>query len=93
MNLIVISEFPRIRPFVIAIWCGEGKPPVNEYLREFVDELNSLLETNITINGHHIKIKIKCFICDTPARAFIKGNEYNSIEHSTVEKKNSACNS
>lgn len=66
-------EFPNVRPFVIAIWCGEGKPLVNEYLRDFVDELNALLETGVSINNFILEIKVKCFICDTPARAYIKG--------------------
>lgn len=63
----------KIRPFVIAIWCGEGKAVLNEYLAPFVTELNDLLLTGITINNYKITIKIKAFICDTPARAYIKG--------------------
>lgn len=66
-------DFPRIRPIVIAIWCGEGKCVLNEYLAQFVEELNQLLRTGIKINNYTIRIKIKCFICDTPARAYIKG--------------------
>lgn len=46
----------------------------NEFLREFVDELNSLLRVGeIIINNHVIRINFKCFIMDTPARALIKG--------------------
>lgn len=70
-----ILDYPQIRPFVIAIWCGEGKAPVNEYLAQFVTELKSLLETGIVINNHKIYVKIKAFICDTPARAYIKGTK------------------
>lgn len=66
-------EFPQIRPFTIAIWCGEGKPVLNEYLAQFVGELKSLLTTGISIRNHMVHVKIKAFICDTPARAFVKG--------------------
>lgn len=71
--IIYILDFPQIRPFVIAIWCGEGKAVLNEYLAQFVAELKSLLTTGIVINNNMLHIKIKAFICDTPARAYIKG--------------------
>lgn len=59
---------------VIAIWCGNGKPTVlNEYLNPFVNELNEILLNNIFINDYQIKVVVRCFICDTPARAYIKG--------------------
>lgn len=65
---------PNIKPFVVAIWCGEGKPTcVNEYIAQFVDELNALVLNGILINENHINVLIRCFICDTPARAFLKG--------------------
>lgn len=60
-------------PFVVAIWCGEGKAVLSEYLGPFVTELKSLLLTGIMLNNYKIVIKIKAFICDTPARAYIKG--------------------
>lgn len=63
-----------IAPIVVAIWCGESKPSeLNEFLSPFVIELKQLLQTGLSINEHHINIKIRCFICDTPARALIKG--------------------
>lgn len=41
--------------------------------RPFVDELNILLKTGIQINEHYVNIRIRCFVCDSPARAFLKG--------------------
>lgn len=65
---------PHIQPMVIAIWNGTSKPnDVNEYLRKFVDELNEILEFGVTINNKHIDVYLRCFICDTPARSFLKG--------------------
>lgn len=62
---------------MISIWYGCGKPvPVNDFLLPFVNELNDLLRNGIVINGHQITIKIRCFICDTPARSLLKG-KYN----------------
>lgn len=69
-----IQELPEIKPQVIGIFYGESKPKdASSYLNPFVEELLRLLDTGLDINSHHIAIKIRCFICDTPARAFIKG--------------------
>lgn len=69
---------PKIRPMIISIWCGIHKPnSLDEYLTPFVNELNSLLENGVTVNGFVISISVCCFICDSPARAFLKG-DYNS---------------
>lgn len=63
-----------IKPMVIAIWCGFSKPnSLTEYLQPFVDELNYLIRNGITINDYQINLSIRCFICDAPARAFLKG--------------------
>lgn len=71
----MFSELPHIHPLDVAIWCGNTKPTdLNEYLKRFVDEMNHLLENGTLINNHRITIRIRCFICDTPARAFLKGN-------------------
>lgn len=58
----------------IAIWHGNDKPKdCNDYLSEFVAELKHLLDNGLSINGYQVMIHIRCFICDTPARAFLKG--------------------
>lgn len=71
-----VFEFPNIRPFAVAVWSGEGKPLMNGYLRDFVNKLKSILTNGVKIGNNMIRIKIKAFICDTPARAFIKGVYY-----------------
>lgn len=70
----IISEWPQIDPMVISVWCGESKPSdLNDFLRPFITELNGLLLNGIIINEKLISIKVRAFICDTPARSFIKG--------------------
>lgn len=66
-----------IPPLVIAMYHGTTKPPVNEFLQPFVDELLILLKDGILIRNHVINVKIRCFICDTPARCFVKGERCN----------------
>ena len=73
-----IHELPNVKPMVIGIYSGYGKPgDVNNFLRRFVEEIKQVLENGITIKKptHECKVKvcIRCFICDSPARAFIKG--------------------
>ncbi|XP_055686583.1 uncharacterized protein LOC129791928 isoform X2 [Lutzomyia longipalpis] len=75
--LCAIEELPNIPPQVIAIYCGNGKPSnVSEYLKEFVPEIQDLLTNGLEIDMYHIKVAIKCFLCDLPARAFLKGTVY-----------------
>lgn len=64
---------PNVKPMIISIWCGFGKPILNEFLNPFVSELNDIILHGIKINGYALKVGIKFFVCDTPARAFLKG--------------------
>lgn len=64
----------HIKPFIVSIWCGFGKPTsLTNYLEPFVLELNNILRNGIPINGFYLRVLIRCFISDSPARAFIKG--------------------
>lgn len=58
-------------------------------LATFVDELKILLEDGIQLNGKLLKLKVNCFVCDAPARAFMKGivghNAYFACEKCFVE--------
>lgn len=74
MNFNLFVELRRIPPMVIAIWHGNSKPNVNEYLDEFVNELLRIIPHGIIVNQHHIKIALGVIVCDTPARCMIKGD-------------------
>ena len=69
-----VQEVPKFNPTVIGIYSGKGKPSdANSFLTPFVDETKGKMEHGISINNHKINVRIRCFICDSPARAFIKG--------------------
>lgn len=69
-----ITEMPEIAPMTIAIFHGQTKPTsLDDFLNQYVDELIDVLKHGISINGHKIMVKLRCFICDSPARAFLKG--------------------
>lgn len=78
------------KPFNIMTYCGEGKPKsLKKYCKKFVDELNRLLSNGVDIGDRHFEIQIMCFICDRPARAFLKGikghTAYYSCERCVVQ--------
>lgn len=60
--------------FAIAIYFGQAKPGSieEEYLDEFIEEINELQRDGIIIVGIHLSVELKCIICDTPARTFLK---------------------
>lgn len=72
--LMNIFEMPEIAPMTIAIFYGKSKPTnLDAFLNQMVDELTDVLKHGIMINGYKINVKLRCFICDSPARAFLKG--------------------
>ena len=59
--------------FIVGTYCGMSKPSsVDEFLGNFVFDANNLLKHALHVDAKHVNFKICAFICDTPARAFIK---------------------
>lgn len=84
----LIKNFPSV-PFVVGIYCGSSKPhPLSEFLNEFIIELNQLLVTGFTFNDIQYTVAVHSFICDAPARAFIKCTKshtgYSSCDRCTI---------
>lgn len=77
------------KPFLVAVFFGDGKPyNLNNYLSDFIEEMNKLTQEGLIIEERTFKIRIMCFICDIPARSFlkcIKGHGgYNACERCFV---------
>lgn len=73
LGMIVNKNMLIKKPFAIGVYCGKGKPfPLSDYLEDFVDEISRLTKEGIDICGRRYSIQIEHFICDAPARAFIK---------------------
>lgn len=73
-----ILELSQIKPMVFGIFWGFGKPnSVNDFLRPFVNEMNNIIQNGLLIKknekSYKVLIRIRAFICDSPARAFVKG--------------------
>lgn len=72
-------------PFPVTIYSGNSKPKLlSEYLQKFVQEINILQVKGFIFENKTYVLKVKCFICDTPARAFLKGTVV--IQDLTPEK-------
>ncbi|CAH0553200.1 unnamed protein product [Brassicogethes aeneus] len=57
--------------FAVAIFCGQSKPDLEDFFQEFVEEMLKLMDGLQTKAGI-VKINIRSFICDAPAKSFIK---------------------
>ncbi|XP_032690649.1 uncharacterized protein LOC116853628 isoform X2 [Odontomachus brunneus] len=58
---------------IIGIYHGYQKPAdANHFLQNFVKEAQNLINHGITVNGIIYPFKIKAFICDLPAKCFIR---------------------
>ncbi|XP_036340755.1 uncharacterized protein LOC118750128 [Rhagoletis pomonella] len=60
--------------YAIGVYEGYSKPgSSNDFLNEFVDELNGLITDGLQFQNKRFTIKIRCFVMDAPARAFVLG--------------------
>lgn len=60
-------------PFIVALYCGDSKPDsIDRFLDDFINESALLTEQGIVIDNIRFSVRIEAFVCDTPARAFIK---------------------
>lgn len=78
----------KTKPFFVGIFYGNSKPkPLEDFLDEFIKELNDLTKNNFFFRGEYIQINIQSFICDAPARAYLKciktHSGYSSCERCT----------
>lgn len=74
----------RVNPcniiFPVAIYCGKTKPPIEQFFEQFIAELRLIL-VSFELNGKIVKIKVRSFCADTPARAYIKGTKGHNSYH------------
>ena len=86
----ILGSFIGSNVFVIGLFSGTSKPDcVNEFMEDFILEVNELKQTPITFGDRQIKFSLKSFICDAPARSFLKciisHNGYFSCERCVVK--------
>ena len=61
-------------PFIVSVYCGNSKPDnLNEFLEDFIHEIDHIRLNGIILNVKHFNVIAKCFTCDAPASQFVKG--------------------
>lgn len=77
--LCTIFKNREVAPFVIGLYEGNNKPTdLVAYFREFIAEAKELVENQLKVikkdgQQYNVKVKLGPFVCDSPARALIKG--------------------
>ncbi|XP_032780332.1 uncharacterized protein LOC116918704 [Daphnia magna] len=70
-GLIGNIDFRKV--FIIGLWHGQSKPSnANEFLKEFIFEAKQLSADSFSYRGKRIRFKIVLYVCDAPARSFVK---------------------
>ena len=83
---ILVSVENLVDVFIVSIVYGNSKlKPLNDFLADFINEVKILKNDGLVVTSNKtITISIKCFVCDAPARAFLKC-VVNHIGYSSCE--------
>ncbi|XP_077277560.1 uncharacterized protein LOC143905820 [Temnothorax americanus] len=69
----IVADF-YTEPFIVGVYHGFQKPKCcNTFLKYFKDDCLEIFRTGITQYDKKITVKVNVFICDAPAKSFIKG--------------------
>lgn len=60
-------------PFVCAAYYGPSKPNIQIFFKDFAPELDELLDNGIEVDGQIYDVEVNCFVCDLPAKAYVRG--------------------
>ncbi|CAN7986808.1 unnamed protein product, partial [Ixodes hexagonus] len=68
-----VAECCNPEPFVVALFEGVKKPEsLDDYLADLISEMSTLQREGITEGSQKCAVHVHTFICDAPARAFLK---------------------
>lgn len=78
-----IVNVQRARPIVVGIYKGAQKPcDPNTYLEKFIADITRIMSNGgIIFHGNKVPIRLRCFIADAPARAFILNHRSHVSSH------------
>lgn len=88
--VVVYLKGCKIPPFAVAIFIGNAKPfSLETYIECFIDEINILTSVGFMYNQQRFTVALKYFICDAPARSFLKSikphNSYFGCEKCNIK--------
>jgi hypothetical protein len=67
----VVNVVPA-QVFPVAILVGSSKPSDLMFLTDTVNDLIKLLNCGLYVDGKHFSIRLRCIVCDAPAKAMVK---------------------
>lgn len=71
--MIILDQGLVRKPFVVGIYWGQAKPDnVDDYLKEVLSEILKLESDGIVVDDVLYAVRIRCVVCDVPARNFLK---------------------
>ena len=69
----ILCRFYQLPPFIDAIYYGNKKPSnVKDFVLDFFTEYRNLRNDGVEYGGVKLNIEIFSFVCDAPARQFLK---------------------
>ena len=68
-----ISNLPRVKPIVVGIYKGPQKPHnPDTFFEKFIADVRAIMSNGgIHFHGSKLSVRLRCFIADAPARAFV----------------------
>ena len=76
-----ITNVSPVHVFPVALTYGSSKPSDLDFLLDTVRDLERLLVNGLTVDDKIIPVRVKCIICDAPARSFVKRTKLYSGYH------------
>lgn len=85
----IYASGQKLDVFDVAIYTGDSKPKyITEFLKDVTTEINALIENGFMYKNKTYFVKLKAFICDAPARSFLKcikaHNSFHGCEFCTI---------
>ena len=88
----ILCQFSKFTPFIVAIFYRSQKPTnLNDFLYDFLIEFANLKACGYDKDGVNLLVEIRAFICDAPARQYLKCvkgyTDYFSCERCKIKGK------
>jgi hypothetical protein len=76
----IVSVKPA-RVFPVALCCGQTKPKNLDFLCDTVQDLKSIMNQGLVVGEQILKVRVRCIVCDSPARAMVLSvKQYSGYE-------------
>ncbi|XP_052093558.1 uncharacterized protein LOC127729725 isoform X1 [Mytilus californianus] len=59
--------------FTVALSYGQTKPANLDFLHDTITDLDNIIQNGLMYSGVNIRIKLRCVVCDAPAKCMVKG--------------------